>query len=174
MAIGSNRMTHLVRKVKTNDIPASIDIRPMKQGDEDPVFNFITGVFNQFVAPKFSQEGIKEFLKYIQPDALINHLNRNHIGFIASIRKIVGMIMMRDYNHIALFFVESEHQRKGIGRELLLTALEHCRLQDAKTSQVTVNASPNSITAYKRLNFELMDKEQCVNGIRFIPMTTNL
>ena len=82
--------------------------------------------------------------------------------------------MVRDYNHVALFFVESQHQRKGIGRELLRIALEHCRLHDEETSHVTVNASPNSINAYKRLNFEPTDKEQCVNGIRFIPMSMDM
>lgn len=154
---------------------ASIEIRPMKHGHEKPVFKFITRVFNQFVAPEFSQEGIKEFLKYIQPDALIDHLHNDHFGLIASVNaKIIGAIMVRDFNHIALFFVESQHQRKGIGRKLVLTALEHCRLHDAKTSHVTVNASPNSINAYKRLNFKPTDKEQSVNGIRFIPMTTTL
>lgn len=143
----------------------------MNQGDESKVSAFISGVFNQFVAQGFSQEGIDEFMNYIQPDALVNHLKSDHFGIMASAGpKIIGVIVVRDYNHVALFFVDSEHQRKGIGRELFRRALEHCRRRDVKISQVTVNASPNSVNAYKELNFEPTDKEQCVNGIRFIPM----
>ena len=143
----------------------------MEQGDENQVFTFIADVFNQFVAPEFSQVGIEEFMKYIQPDALINHLKSNHFGLIAALRsKIIGVIVVRNYNHIALFFVDSRYQRMGIGRELFHKALKICDRREEKASQVTVNASPNSINAYKKLNFEPTDREQCVNGIRFIPM----
>ncbi len=152
-----------------------IEYRQMKQGDEIQVFTLITEVFNQFVAPKFSQEGIEEFLKYIQPDVLDNHFKSNHFGFIALVgSKVIGVIVIRDYSHIALFFVDSKHQRKGIGRELLRMALERCRFHDIKTSHVTVNASPNSENAYIRLNFESTKNEQCVNGIRFVPMSITL
>lgn len=147
----------------------------MKQGDEKQVFTFIKGVFNQFVAPDFSQEGIEEFMKYIQPDALITHLKSNHFALIAALgSKIIGIIAVRDYNHVALFFVDSRYQRKGIGKELFRKALEVCNRNMVKTSQITVNASPNSIAAYKKLNFEPTGKEQCVNGIRFVPMSLRL
>ena len=144
----------------------------MKQGDEKQVFTFIKDVFNQFVAPEFSQEGIEEFMKYIQPDALTTHLKSNHFALIAALgSKIIGTIAVRDYNHVALFFVDYRYQRKGIGKELFRKALEVCNRNMVKTSQITVNASPNSIAAYKKLNFEPTDKEQCVNGIRFVPMS---
>jgi GNAT superfamily N-acetyltransferase len=155
------------------DIP--IIYRRMKQGEEEQIFTFIKGVFNQFVAPEFSQEGIEEFMKYIQPDALVSHLKINHFALIAALGfEIIGVILLRDYNHVALFFVDHRYQRKGIGRELLHKALEVCNRHKINTSKITVNASPNSIDAYKKLNFEPTDKEQCVNGIRFAPMTLRL
>ena len=151
------------------DIP--IRYQRMEAGDEIQVSTFITEVFNQFVAQGFSQEGIGEFMKYIQPDTLANHLKSNHFGLIAFVGpKIIGVIVVRDYNHVALFFVDSRHQRRGIGRKLFNKALELCVCHDIKISKITVNASPNSINAYKNLNFEPTDSEQCVNGIRFVPM----
>ena len=84
------------------DIP--IEYRRMERGDEKQVFTFIEEVFNQFVAPEFTQEGIEEFMKYIQPDALVNHLKSNHFGILASVgSEIIGVIVLRDYNHVALF-----------------------------------------------------------------------
>ena len=151
------------------DIP--IEYRRMKPGDEDSVHNFISGVFNQFVAPEFSQEGVDEFMKYVQPDALAGHLKADHFGIIAnSASDIIGVIVVRNHNHVALFFVDARYQRSGIGRKLLSKALEICDSHEAKPSNLTVNASPNSKTAYERLNFKATDTEQCVNGIRFIPM----
>ena len=155
------------------DIP--IEYRRMKHGDESYVFNFILGVFNQFVAPQFSQEGIDEFMKYIQPDTLANHLKSNNFGLIVAFKsEIIGAIVVRNYNHVALFFVDSRYQRKGIGRELFRKALEICNNQEIRPSQVTVNASPNSVNAYKKLHFEAIDAERCVNGIRFVPMSLRL
>ena len=147
----------------------------MKQGEEKRVFTFIQGVFNQFVAPEFSQDGVEEFMKYIQPDVLSGHLKSNLFALVAaSGSEIVGVIAVRDYNHVALFFVDHRRQRRGIGKELFKKALEICIHHDAKTPKITVNASPNAIDAYKVLNFEPTDSEQCVNGIRFVPMTLRL
>lgn len=83
-----------------------IEYRRMKHGDERQVFNFISGVFNQFVAPEYSQEGIDGFMKYIQPDALAIHIERDHFGIIANLRaEIIGIIVLRNDSHVALFFV---------------------------------------------------------------------
>ena len=152
-----------------------IEYRRIKEGYVNQVFSFIEAVFNQFVAPEFSQEGVDEFMRYIQPDTLASHLGENYFGLLATAGEtIIGTIVMRDYEHVALFFVDSQHQRKGVGKELLSRALEHCRNFGVNNSQIKVNSSPNSVNAYKKLNFEPTDKEQCVNGIRFVPMAMHL
>lgn len=149
----------------------AIEYRRIKKGDANQVSAFIEGVFNQFVAPEFSQDGVDAFMKYIQPDILVNQLSKNHFGILASVgAKIIGTIVMRDGNHVALFFVDSRHQRKGIGKGLFKRAIEKCCHRDVNVMQITVNSSPNAVTVYKKLNFEPTDKEQCVNGIRFVPM----
>jgi len=132
---------------------------------------FISGVFHQFVAPGFSQQGIDEFMKFIDPAALENQLKENYFGLIAaSGAKLIGVIEIRDHSHIALFFVEARFQRRGIGKALFRKALEICTGEGVRPSQITVNASPNSQFAYETLGFHPTDVEQCANGIRFVPM----
>ena len=148
-----------------------IEYRSVTPGDEDSVHNFISNVFNQLVAPEYSQEGVDEFLRYIQPEALAEHLKTDHFGIMAnSGSDIIGVIVIRNHSHVALFFVDARYQRSGIGRKLLSKALEICDRHEGKPSKLTVNASPNSKSAYEKLHFEATDAEQCVNGIRFIPM----
>ena len=160
---------------KAAGMDTPIEYRSIKQGDASQLFTFITEVFYQFVAPGFSKEGVEEFLRYIQPDTLVDHLASNHFGLMANFgSKVIGVIVMRDYNHVALFFVAAEYQRKGVGRALFKMALERCKSHDVKIPSITVNASPNSAEAYKKLNFQPTDIEQCVNGIRFIPMALSL
>lgn len=149
--------------------------REMERGEEAHVFAFVSGVFNEFVAPEYSQEGVEEFMKYIQPHELTSRAQENHFSLIAELgSEIIGMIEVLNYSHVALLFVDSRLQRRGVGSQLLRRALEICRRKEPSLLQVTVNASPNSITAYERMGFEPTDIEQCVNGIRFVPMALHL
>ena len=150
---------------------SQITYRRLKQGEETKASDFIAIVFNQYVAPGFSQEGIDEFMNYIRPDAIASQLEENHFAFIALCEaEIVGVIEVRSNNHVALFFVDGRSQRKGIGRKLLKKALEACGRNDPEFSKLTVNASPNSIKAYDAFGFKPVAAEQCINGIRFVPM----
>ncbi len=154
---------------------SQIKYRRMTIGDETKVSEFISVVFNEYVAPGFSQEGIDEFTKYIKPDAIESQLKGNHFALIAaSGAKILGIIEIRNNNHVALFFVDGQYQRKGIGKKLLQKALELCSSNDSGFSKITVNASPNSIMAYETMGFESTDVEQCLNGIRYVPMALRL
>jgi hypothetical protein len=49
-------------------------IRLMGTNEVTEVCNLVMCVFNEFIAPSYSQEGVNEFLKYAQPDALLGSL----------------------------------------------------------------------------------------------------
>ena len=99
----------------------------------------------------------------------------NHFALIAeSDEEIIGVIEMRGFSHVALFCVADRFQRKGVGKALFRQAVEICSQDDVTLSQITVNASPNSVDAYGALGFKPVDQERCVNGIRFVPMMCNL
>ena len=79
------------------NLDSQIQYRKMKNGDESKTSAFISGVFYQFVAPGFSQEGIDEFMKYIKPDALYSQLKENHFALIATLdSEIIGIIEVRN------------------------------------------------------------------------------
>lgn len=77
-------------------------------------------------------------------------------------------------DHISLFFVLKEFQRKGIGKELLHISTEICLKDKPNLSQITVNSSPNAIRIYEKLGFAKVGPEQLVNGIIFTPMAIKL
>ncbi len=148
-----------------------ISFRPMKPGEEAGAVDFVLSVFTEFVAPQFSQEGIAEFKKFICADAFAERLSAGNIILLAeSGPKIVGIIEMRENSHIALLFVESLYQCKGIGKELIRRSIEICRNRRPDIKKITVNSSPNAYNAYKKYGFRGIDDEKVKNGIRFIPM----
>jgi predicted GNAT family N-acyltransferase len=154
---------------------ATIKIRHMNQGEETLVSDLVTSTFQRDVAPLYAQEGIREFLSYVDPVALRDRGSRNHMILVASQDEaIVGVLELRDSCHVSLLFVEMRHQRQGIGRLLVNEALRFIRTHHPETQEVTVNSSPNAVEAYKRFGFQVRGKLQVKHGIGFVPMTLRL
>jgi len=147
----------------------------MQPGEEIQVIDLVSRVFTQYVAPLYSDDGIREFMKYLDPSILAERSKGDHRVQVAeSHDEIIGMIEIRGYSHVALFFVATEQQRKGIGRELLNKAVRECISINPDLAEITVNSSPNAVFAYRALGFTEKDKEKTVNGIRFVPMALKL
>lgn len=153
----------------------SIHIWAMKPAEEQEVSALVVRVFTAYVAPLYSPEGVQEFLRYADPQAIALRSTSTHFVLVAEYANIcIAMIEVRDYDHISMLFVEGEHQRKGISRSLLREALSICKESRPDLSSVTVHASPNAIGAYQQLGFFPTAAEQSVNGIRFTPMILSL
>ena len=150
-------------------------IRKMNSSDAGEVIDLIHRVFMTAVAPYFSEEGIQEFLHYADQDRLLNRQKANHFTLVASKNtKVIGIIEIRNLNHISLLFVDGLYQRMGIGSALCQRAVELCVKVSPDVPAVSVNASPNAVSAYLRMGFVPTDNEKLVNGIRFTPMSMTI
>lgn len=149
----------------------SVNYRLMQPGEEPRVVDLIFRVFSQFVAPLYSTEGVTEFMKYVDASVLADRTKGDRLIRVAeSNGDIIGVMETRGRNHIALFFVATEYQRKGIGRELLNRAIQECISVSPESTGITVNSSPNAVSAYRALGFMEKGEERTVNGIRSVPM----
>lgn len=148
----------------TLPIVSSITYRQIEAAETAAVAALVREVFDQCVAPYYQLNGVTEFHRYASADALSKRHESGHVTFVAERGgELVGMPHLREPCHVAMLFVRSLFQRSGIARGLLATA------GDANC-EFTVNSSPNAVAAYERLGFRLVGSEQCVRGIRFIPM----
>ncbi|PKM94193.1 MAG: histone acetyltransferase [Firmicutes bacterium HGW-Firmicutes-1] len=143
-----------------------IEIHPMQVEDAISVQKLIKVVFDCFVGPDYSVEGVQTFYGFIHPDNIIDRfLNKQHKIFIAKDKdEIVGVIETRDTSHICLLFVHKQYQRKGIAKRLFNKAFLD------STLELTVNASPYAVTIYEKLGFTKIAGELIKNGITYIPM----
>ena len=143
----------------------------MEPGEEAGVIDLVSTVFNEFVAPLYSQEGVSEFMKYLRGDELAQRIRSGNFVLLAKFDvDIIGVVEVRDNSHIAMLFVKGSHQKKGIGKELLKRAVEKCKIRNPDIHKITVNSSPNAVSAYRTMGFNALEREQVVNGIRFTPM----
>ena len=113
-------------------------------------------------SPDYSPEGVGEFKRILSDEAYINSL-KVYGAFYDD--KLVGVLAVREPQHISLFFVKAEFQKQGIGRKLF----ERLK-KDSAEKVFTVNSSPFAVGIYEKLGFTATDSEQVTNGIRYTPM----
>jgi GNAT superfamily N-acetyltransferase len=149
-------------------IVSSIIYRQIHPSETAAVSSLAREVFDQFVAPHYQTEGVAEFYRYASVEALSQRHKSGHITLVAEHSgELVGMLHLREPRHVSMLFVQSSHQRGGIGRGLLAAV---GALAGDTDCEFTVNSSPNAVPAYERLGFRITGSEQCVHGIRFVPM----
>ncbi len=152
-----------------------ITYRVIEPGEEKKVSELVLESFGEFIRHEYSQEGIDEFRRYAQPEALEQRSRADHCVLVATLKdRIAGVIEIRQHDHISLLFVNKRLQRKGIAKDLLQKALEVMRTAKPDLERVTVNSSRYGVPIYEKLGFHQTGPERTVSGIAFIPMVLRL
>jgi len=147
------------------------NITQYRKGQEKAISSLVKKVYDEFVAPDYTEQGNQFFYNWIDPENIAQRQQEEISLFVATIsEKIVGMIEIRDKNHISLLFVDTAYQRKGIANELLKSALNNCRLNDKSLDKFYVHASPFSVPIYERLGFKATSEMKEEKGITYLPM----
>ncbi|MFC1946696.1 GNAT family N-acetyltransferase [Chloroflexota bacterium] len=152
-----------------------IKYREIHDGEEKIACQLVMEVFDEFIAPGYTEEGINEFSKAADPDFMRYRLANNRFILVAFDEDVLtGVIEVRNNNHISLFFVRKEYMGKGIGKTLNKLAIDKCLESNPSLTQIDVNSSPYAVPIYEKLGFVIVDLEQTVNGIRYNPMALTL
>ena len=134
-------------------------IRQLKKEETEDALALVLRVFLRFEAPDYTDEGVGEFRKTLLDKSYLDALTL--YGAFCG-KELIGVIATRNAGkHIALFFVDENYQRRGVGRRLF---------EAVRTEKMTVNSSPFAVPVYQRLGFTATAPEQTVNGLRFTPM----
>lgn len=146
-------------------------MQPHEAGD---VIALIRANYDKNVAGYNSDEGNKIFYDYLNINDIIARNNDDHFMLLAKDNGILkGVIEVRNYTHISLFFVRDDMRGQGIGKKLFGAAKEKI-METVETRKITVNSSPNSTNIYRKLGFMSLTKEKSHNGLRYVPMSFDL
>lgn len=137
-----------VRRLSREEIPAALEL--------------CWRVFLEFEAPEYSQEGIAAFRASLDDPERTRGLR-----FYGAFHEdaLVGILCMREPQHIGGFFVDTAYHRRGIGKKLFAAMR-----QDYEKQEFTVNSSPYAVEVYRHLGFTPTSGEQNIDGLRFTPM----
>jgi GNAT superfamily N-acetyltransferase len=74
-------------------------------------------------------------------------------------QKIVGVILVKKFWNLCSLFVAPEHHRQGLGRALVMAAIEACKGKSEKQA-IWLNAAPDAIPFYRTLGFVTRESDQ--------------
>ncbi len=145
-------------------------IELMKDEELKETLDLVKIVFDEFVKPDYSEEGVLTFYKFASFENIKNGLNENLEIYVAKADiKIVGMICTRDKNHISMLFVDKNYHHQGIAKNLV-----DIIKPNIKNNYLTVNSAPYAIEFYHKIGFINQSELQEVDGIKFLPMKMDL
>jgi GNAT superfamily N-acetyltransferase len=143
-----------------------ISVRPMAGGEEAIAAALARRVFDEHVAPLYSEEGRAAYHRYADPAAVAARAANHRLWLAEDGGDAVGVLEVRNAAHVSMLFVDTGRQRAGIARALLRAAFGPADAWPA----LTVFSAPNAVAAYERMGFEATGAEQETDGIRFVPM----
>ena len=133
--------------------------------------------FRDTVAPLYEERGRETFANFASPAPIARRFEEGSVFFAAIRREQVrAMAELRPPAHLAMLFVDGDERGQGTGRALIEAVKDAIvstpsLLQRSKS--LTVNASPNSVSFYRRQGF-IGEGEKQADGIRFVPMTLDI
>jgi ribosomal protein S18 acetylase RimI-like enzyme len=144
--------------------------------DEVPALSLLASkVFREFIEGDYGEEGRRNFLQFAAVRPLRERLAFGHLTLVAELdATLAGMIQVRLPAHVLMLFVDGAFHRRGVARSLLEAALARIRGLHPQTLQVTVNASPYAVEAYRALGFELAGARDATDGVITVPMVKRL
>lgn len=147
--------------------------RPMRLGEAHEVCELVRQVFNEFIAQEFEKEGVQEFFRFADPDAMQARVRSGGFVLVASqFNKLVGMLEFGPPDRIAMLFVLLPN--RGIAKGLLARAIDQIRAAHPGVSKLTVHSSRYAEPIYQRMGFRQVGNRTTANGITYIPMELDI
>lgn len=146
-------------------------VRPGRREEWQEALGLAWRTFLKFESKDYSEEGIRNFREFLADSALYRMFLIGTYHFFVALdgTQIVGIITLREDNHISLLFVDEAYHYKGIGRKLVECMQVWLKMHE-KEHRLTVNAAPYGVEFYHRVGFLDSGPEREERGIRYTPM----
>lgn len=144
-------------------------IAPAKLPD---ALELVWEVFCLYDAPEYEEMGIKTFRHFLEYHNMLSRVNKGEMTFWGCYLNnyLVGVIALREGQHISLLFVRDKFHHLGVATRLVKVAVDYVAVSEPKIRAVTVNSSPYAVGFYQKVGFCPLSEEKKKDGIRFTPM----
>ncbi len=139
--------------------------------DAPAISDLITPLARKQIAHEFSDEGARNLLSSMTPEAIDGYFRsgyRYHVAEDAG--RLVGVVAVRDNKHLYHLFVVEQYQGQGLARELWSVAKEAC-VAAGNPGEFTVNSSRFALGMYRKFGFVESGPPENKQGVVYFPMT---
>lgn len=144
-----------------------MEIRKLSKNELEIALKMVWKVFCKYEAVNYPESGKEAFYQAIHSEEYLAMLEV--YGALCD-EKIVGIMATRNEGtHVALFFVDGQYHRKGIGKKMWEIVLSN-----TSANLITVHSSLYASEIYKKLGFYQTDSVKEDGGIQYIPMEYNV
>ena len=148
-----------------------LKITELAESEASEFCSVVIEVYDEFVAPDYSEEGNRHFYSFMTEDAVKQRLAGGALTLIARADgRAAGVCAFRDGTHLSTFFVRKQYQGRGIGRMMFAYSLRKLKAEYPEAERITVFSSPFAVPVYKRLGFIQTGESEEKNGIISYPM----
>lgn len=139
-----------------------IEFKKLEVERIDECLDLVWRVFSKFETPVFTQEGSETYKRKIEETR-----EKKDVTFYAALDndKVIGVLGMRENNHIGYFYIDAEYHKRGFGKKLFRLMKE-----DYEKKEFTVNSMPYGVNVYSCLGFVQTGELQNENGVITTPM----
>ena len=142
--------------------------------DADSISKLILDSQRKYCFHEYTEGGQKLMLRLCGVKAIQFYIERDDVYFVAlNDDQIVGVVGIRDNDHLAHNFVDDNFHRNGISKELWRLATEECRKRGNEGSY-NLRASTYAIPVYEKWGFVQTAPADQEYGITSTPMGLNL
>ena len=150
------------------------EVAPAGPSDLPAAARLIDAGFRQSLAATYELAGRVAFRMYVGEPALASRLSQGVLALVArEAGSVVGYAEVQGRgrvpagrDHLSLLFVDPAWQRRGVARALLADILARLRRLPRPPAELTVDAAPSALAAYRRLGFTATGPEVVRQGVR--------
>lgn len=147
-----------------------LHIRPAKADDAPAISRLVQGLAHHFLLDP-AQAATAPFLQTVSPSAIAGYIASDAFDYCVGEcqGQLVGVVAVRDGQHLFHLFVDTAFQRKGFAARLWAHAQQRAQAR-GNTGGFTVNSTPYALPVYQRLGFVATGPEVQTRGIAYVPM----
>lgn len=147
-----------------------MQIRPALADDIKSISQLVRELSEKFITPEFSPEGKQTLLETLSPDGIEKSMQSGFEYHVAEIEnQLVGVVGVKENNHLYHLFVSEKFQRQGIAGKLWQFSMEKC-LAKGNPGEFTVNSSMYALGVYEKFGFVAVSGPMEKGGVVFVPM----
>ena len=149
----------------------SFTVRPAVESDAPGISALINSQLHHR-APTPTNPAPPEFLAGFSPETIHGYIGSARYSYLVALieRQLVGVLGIRDGQHLLHLFVAGCCQRRGIARALWSRAKSDLLAATTGEVRLFVNSSVYAIPVYERFGFKASGPRVEAAGVTYVPM----